>query len=157
MAVTTYGYDQWAADVKKAGGVVTRYPFQGTLTIDGTNYPAYGLPASRSQNPAGGYTYSLAPLSVQRLEIAQRGDDQNAIDAGKQVEQIEQTVDAAKRVAGQALDIPRSVVSSVTGIPSWLIPIAILALLAFAAKNLIPDLSSVIVGNVKRRTSRGRK
>lgn len=125
----------WTADVRARGGVPTVWP----------SGPRRGYKAERFAIASGGYRYADPPEAVMQLENAVRAQEQLDIEAGEHALAIaldaawewvkglpQHVLDAAKWVAG----IPRELIGSALGVPSWVVPVGLIAAAVYLVREV---------------------
>lgn len=115
-------FDAWVQDVKRRGGIATVWPSGLRM----------GYKAERFPKTGGGFSYNNPPAPVMKLEEAIRAQEREDIEAGERLQMLQ---DALTGAARWVLQLPRRVVENVLGLPSWFIPLGVMALAVFLVRE----------------------
>lgn len=147
--------DVWNVLVHNRGNQPTRVPrgpYRGELAERGTDLD--NLPGQTIE-VFGAYGYALAPDAVLAADHALAAQDRSDISAGEKLQAIQ---DALERAAAWLAALPGNVVDVVggglvrgvegaLGVPAWVLPVGLIALAVYAARELVPALGA----RVRRR------
>jgi hypothetical protein len=122
----------WVADVHRRGGAVVRYP---TGLLKGVLAARFG--GAGTSTPTAKPRYEPAPRAVRLLDTVTANIEAANSDVAAAILAAEK---AAPIVAAKLLELPRDVVSSVLGIPGWLVTALLIGGGALVVRTILPTL-----------------